>query len=135
MIGELVRSVLSFFNLGGGSSNAETDVRRKYIRHGGFHAEVTIGSRAYRIRDWSLGGVAFETAPDASLTVGDKIQLVLKFRFLHDTITIVQPAHIVRTAKRGIAAKFAPLPVTARRQFDRVIDSLHTESFLESQAA
>jgi len=94
-----------------------------------------VGNRAYSIRDWSLGGISFETAPDASLTVGDKIQVVLKFRFLYDTITIQLPAQIVRTARRGIAAKFIPLPSVARRQFDRVLDSLHTERFLESQAA
>ena len=135
MIGEFVYKVLSFFSLGGSGRKADVDSRRKYIRHGGLHAEVTVGNRAYSIRDWCLGGVSFETAPDASLTVGDKIQLTLKFRFLHDTITIQQPALIVRTARRGIAAKFAPLPVAARREFERVLDSLHTQEFLESQAA
>src|ERR1035437_4562414 len=126
MIGEVVRSLLSFFNFDDGEWNTETDARRKYIRHNGVHAEVTVGNRAYSIRDWSLGGIAFETAPDAGVTVGDKLQLVLKFRFLHDTITIRQPGHIVWTAKRGIAAEFGPLPAAVRRQFDRVLDSLHT---------
>ena len=101
MIGKLVRSVLSFFNLAADSAGAEAEARRRYIRYGGIRAEVTGGSRDYSVRDWSLGGVSFETAPDASLTVGDKLQVVLRFRFLHDTITIQQPAHIVRTAHRG----------------------------------
>lgn len=135
MIGELVQSVLSFFNLGRQKPSDLADARRKYIRYGGLHAEVTVGNRAYSIRDWSLGGVSFETAPDAGVTIGDKIQLVLKFRFPHDTITIQQPALIVRAARRGIAAEFAPLPAAARREFDRVLDSLHAEKFLESQAA
>ncbi len=134
MISELVRNILSFFHLGSGNWNG-ADARRKYVRYGNLRAEVTVGNRAYSIRDWGLGGVAFETAPDARLTVGDKIQLVLQFRFLNETITIQQPAEIVRTARRGIAAVFAPLPAATRRQFDRVLDSLHTESFLESQAA
>ena len=135
MINELVRSILSFFNLGSGSGNTEANARRRYMRHSGLLAEVTVGNRAYSIRDWSLGGVSFETAPDASLTVGDKVQMVLKFRFLHDTITIQQTALVVRTARRGIAAKFSPMPATVRREFDRVLDSLHTQEFLESQAA
>src|ERR1700733_702446 len=134
IIGELVQSVLSFLHLDSSPWDAESEVR-KYVRYGNIHAEVTVGNQAYSIRDWGLGGVAFETAPDARLTVGDKIQLVLKFRFLNDTITVQQPAQIVRTAKRGIAAVFTPLPAETRRQFDRVLDSLHTESFLESQAA
>lgn len=133
MIGELVQGVLSFFHLGRGARDATADIR-KYVRYGNLRAEVTVGNQAYSIRDWGLGGVAFETAPDARLTVGDKIQLVLKFRFLHDTIIVQQPAQIVRTAKRGIAAVFTPLPAATRRQFDRVLDSLHTENFLESQA-
>lgn len=134
MIGQFMKSVLSFFNLGGAGLSSKSD-SRKYVRYGNLRAEVTVGDHAYVIRDWGLGGVSFETAPDARLIVGDKIQLVLKFRFLHGTITVQQPAQIVRTARRGIAAVFTPLPAATRRQFDRVLDSLHTESFLKSQAA
>ena len=133
MIGELMQGVLSFFNLDSAWKSRE-NVRR-YARYGNIRAEVTVGDAAYSVRDWGFGGVSFETAPDARLVVGDKIQLVMKFRFLHDTITVQQPAQIVRTARRGIAAVFTPLPVATRRQFDRVLDSMHTESFLKSQAA
>jgi len=136
MIGQLMQGILSFFNLGQThwNSKSESDCR-KYVRYGNLRAEVTVGDRAYSVRDWGLGGVSFETAPDARLTVGDKIQLVLKFRFLTGTIVVQQPAQIVRTAKRGIAAVFAPVPAATRRQFERVLDSLHAESFLKSQAA
>ncbi len=135
MMSKAMSSILSFFNLGDGALNAKADFRRKHIRYAGVHAEVVVGDRAYSIRDWSLGGMSFETAPDARLTAGDKILAVLKFRFPHDTITIQQPALIVRTAKRGIAAQFAPLPAEARRQFERVLDSLNAQSFMESQVA
>jgi len=134
MIGKLMQSVLSFFNLGKAAWNSPAD-SRKYVRYGNLRAEVTVGDQAYSVRDWGLGGVSFDTVPDARLIVGDKIQLVLKFRFLHGTIIVQQPAQIVRTARRGIAAVFSPLPAATRRQFDRVLDSLHTESFLKSQAA
>jgi len=134
MIGELMQSVLSLFNLDDASVKAKED-GRKYIRYSNVHAEVTVGNQAYSVRDWGLGGVSFETAPDARLTVGDKIQLDLQFRFLTGTITVQQPAQIVRTAKRGVAVVFSPLPAATRRQFDRVLDNLHTESFLKSQAA
>lgn len=128
--------ILSFFGLGGGSSsNAKADLRRKHIRYPGFHAEVVVGNRAYSVRDWSMGGVVFETAPDARLTSGDKFQILLKFRFPHDTITVQQQALVLRTSKRGIAAQFAALPTESRRQFERVLDSLHAQSFLESQVA
>lgn len=135
MMSTVMSKILSFLSFGGVASNAGADYRRQHIRHAGVQAEVIVGSRAYSIRDWSMGGVAFETAPDARLTAGDKVQITLKFRLPHDTITIQQTALIVRTAKRGIAAKFAALPKDARRQFERVLDSLHAQSFLESQVA
>jgi len=131
-IGEVVNRILSFLHLG---ASFGVDARRKYIRYSGVPAEVTVGNRAYSIRDWSQGGISFETAPDASITVGDKVSLVLKFRFMHGIITINQPALVVRSAKRGIAAEFLPAPAAARSQFDRVLDSLYAERFLASQAA
>jgi hypothetical protein len=127
--------ILSFFGFGSGDGNAKADFRRKHIRYPGFHAEVMLGNRAYSVRDWSMGGVVFETAPDARLMSGDRIQILLKFRFPHDTIVIQQQAQVVRTAKRGIAAKFATLPQDTRRQFERVLDSLYAQSFMESQVA
>jgi len=132
-MGKVMSTILSFLGLGNAALDA--DARRRHIRHAGIHAEVVVGNRAYSIRDWSLGGVSFETAPDARITSGDILHLVLKFRFPHDTITIQQPAQVIRTAKRGVAAQFSQLPAEARRQFERVLDSLHAQSFLESQVA
>jgi len=134
MIGDLMQSVLSFFNIDGAESKSAAEAR-KYVRYGNLRAEVSVNNEAYTVRDWGLGGVSFETAPDARITVGDKIQLVMKFKFLTGTITVQQTAQVVRSAKRGIAAVFTPLPTATRREFDRVLDSLHTESFLKSQAA
>jgi hypothetical protein len=135
MMSDVMSKILSLFNLGGGDLSGTADFRRKHVRYAGVHAEVLVGTRSYSIRDWSFGGLSFETAPDARLTAGDKIVAVLKFRFPHATITIQQPAQIVRTAKRGIAAQFAPLQAETRRQFERVLDSLHAQSFSESQVA
>ncbi len=130
-----MNNILSFLHIGRGHWNAPADLRRKHIRHQGLHAEVVVGNRSYSIRDWSLGGVSFETAPDARLAVGDQLHLTLKFRFMHDTVTILQPAQIVRAARRGIAVKFAPLDKAGRRAFDRVLDGMNAESFFSSQAA
>ena len=109
--------------------------RRKHVRHPAFQAEALVGGRTYNIRDWSMGGIFFDTAPDARLTAGDSVTVTLKFRFPHDTISIQQQALITRTARRGIAAEFAPLQGSVRRQFERVLDSIYAQSFLESQIA
>ncbi len=109
--------------------------RRRHVRHPAVHAEAIVGGRAYSIRDWSMGGVFFDTAPDARLIAGDTVQVTLRFRFPHDTISVQQQALVIRTAKRGIAAEFGPLVATTRRQMERVLDSLYAQSFLESQSA
>ena len=42
----------------------KVDTRRTAIRHPGVHAEVLVGDRVYSMRDWSMGGVSFDsTAP------------------------------------------------------------------------
>lgn len=131
---EVVQRVLSFFNIGQEEWNTEADARRKFVRHPGIHAEVGVGQYKYSISDWSMGGVSFETGPDAPLTVGDKLTLNITFRFPHGTITVKHPARVVRTARRAIAAEFFPLAGEARRQLERVLDSVHMQNFLESQA-
>ncbi|MCE9508230.1 MAG: PilZ domain-containing protein [Alphaproteobacteria bacterium] len=132
----MLKKILAFLGLGNGIYNVAIDPRRKYVRHPGFRAEVIVGNRVYGVRDWSLGGVAFETGADARIQAGDKVQVTMKFHLpTNDTITIEQQARIVRAAKRGVAAAFAPLPPNTRRQFERVLDSLHAQSFLESQVA
>lgn len=135
MLAKWISVLMSFFSSASDSNKSEAEPRRKNVRHGGFQAEVTFANRAYSVRDWSLGGVAFDTAPDASLMVGDKLNVVFKFRFANETITVQQPVHVVRAQRRSIAAQFGPIVPEARRQFDRVLDYLHMEKFLESQAA
>lgn len=132
----MIEKVLSALGLSKKNVTDTQDAsRRKHVRYEAFHAEVVVGDRAYAIRDWGMGGVFFETTPDARLTAGDKIPTVLKFRFLHETITVQMPARIIRTAKRGIAAEFSSLPAEVRRQLERVRDNLHAQNFLESQIA
>jgi hypothetical protein len=127
--------LLTFLGLGNASLYKKVDTRRQHIRHPGVHAEILVDGRVYGIRDWSMGGLSFEAAPNARLMAGDKVQVVMKFRFLHDTITIQHQVEIIRSAKRGFAAKFEALPATARRQLERVLDSQNAQKFLESQVA
>jgi len=135
MIGDIVLGAFSFLRPGSAKAKSEGDIRRKYVRYNSVQAEVVVGQRAYSIRDWSLGGVSFETPPDARLTSGDRIEIELKFRFAHGTVTVRQPAEVVRAVRRDVAAKFTPLGPGARREFSRVFDVLNAEGFLASQTA
>lgn len=131
----MIGSLLKKLGLGDGSLNSGEDSRRKYIRHPAAQAEVVVADRVYSLRDWSMGGISFDTTLDARLTEGDIVQFMLRFRLPHDTISIPQQGRVVRTARRGVAAEFAPLSLDVRRKFEKVLDSLHTQSFVESQVA
>lgn len=131
----MLKKVLKFLGLKGNDMAETQEHNRKHIRHPAFHAEAIINGQVFALRDWSMGGVFFETMPDARIAAGDTVQMTLKFRFLHGTVNVQQIAHITRTMKRGIAAEFAPFAVTTRRQMERVLDSFYTQSCIESQVA
>jgi hypothetical protein len=133
---DMLDQILTKLGLSDGPISSEAPpTKRKYIRHPGSQAEVSVADRVYSIRDWSLGGLCFEASGENGLVVGDVVTLDLKFRLPHETVSIRQQAKVVRTAKRGIAAQFQPLPSDIRRLFDRVIDGFNAQSFIESQVA
>jgi hypothetical protein len=131
----MIGKILQTLGIGDGSLNQEGEPRRRHIRHPGLQAEVEVADRAYSVRDWSLGGVFFETVPDARLAAGDEINMTVRFRFPHETISISHLGRIVRSAKRGIAAEFLPLNGMTRREFQRVLDTFNAQGFVESQVA
>lgn len=131
----MISMILSLLGLKQRVQCTVSEHRRKHVRYPGFHTKVIVENKSYNIHDWSKGGIAFETTPDVHLTTGDNIQVILKFKLPHDIITIRQLACIVRASKHNVAAEFAPLPTVVRRQFERVLDNLHTQGFLESQVA
>lgn len=132
---KMINQLLMKLGIGDGSLNADAESRRKHIRHTGLQAEVEVANRAYSVRDWSFGGVSFDTLPDARLNEGDRINFTIRFRFPHETVTVQQQGRVVRARKQGVAAEFAPLSQDSRRLFERVIDSYNAQGFLESQVA
>ena len=124
----------SLFGLGVGSGNlTDNKTRRKYVRHQAFNAQVIICGKDYNVHDWSMGGVAFESVIGSNINVGDDVEVVIKFSFTNNDITIIQKAHIVRLDYASTAAEFDPLPSAARNEFDRILELLYTQSFIESQ--
>lgn len=131
----MLSTLLAKLGLGDGSYNTSADTRRKYIRMPGARAEVELGSQALRVRDWSQGGISFDTMPDTPINEGDRVVVTLRFRLPHETVSMQRPLRIVRAGAHGAAAEFAPLSNDDRKQFARVLDSYHAEEFLASQAA
>ncbi len=129
MIGKL----LSLFGLGGAVTSLGGSTRRKYVRHQAFNADVLINGKKYNVYDWSLGGVSFDISDDATIKMGDKIQVIIEFKFINNDIAISQDAHVVRADGFNCAAKFDPLPQPVKQEFERVLETLYTQSFIESQ--
>jgi len=135
----MIHRILNILGLGDGSLLGASEWRRKYVRHevqqAGIQAEVEIGGKSYKIRDWSLGGICFDIPTDAPVPVGQDVEMNIRFRLPHETITIQQVGRIIRAVKRGIATEFKPLAPEMRRGFEKVLDGMHTQRFLESQVA
>ncbi len=131
----MLSTLLNKLGLGDGSNNIEVDPRRKYIRFEGAHAEIELGQQSVPVRDWSQGGVFFDTTPGLDLNEGDKLVATLRFRFPHETVSVQQQIRVVRTARRGVAVEFGPQSNDDRKQFSRIIDNYNAENFLASQTA
>lgn len=131
----MISKLLNKLGLGDGSLNADIETRRRHARFAVPQADVEVGGRAYSLKDWSMGGICFETPPDARLTQGDRVSFTLRFRFPHGTVTVEQQGRVVRAGRRGIAAEFAEPGPEERRDLERVLDGLHAQGFIQSQVA
>lgn len=131
----MINQILVKLGLGDGSLNADPATRRKHIRYSGVPVDVEVAGKAYSAKDWSMGGVSFDTLPDARILAGDRINFTLHFRFPHDTISVEQEGRVLRTGREGVAATFGDMSPVAKREFGRVIDGIHAQDFLKSQSA
>lgn len=134
----MIHQILNILGLGDGSLNGTGEWRRRHIRHNtrdiGVQAEVDIGGRRYKIRDWSMGGLCFETPANAPATVGAEVDMDIHFRLPGETITIQKAGgRMVRDLGRGMATEFNDLTPDMRRRFEKVLDMIHTQGFMESQ--
>lgn len=135
----MIQEILNRLGLSDGMDTSLQSRRKHFRRLGsqarGVQADVIVGDRVYSVKDWSLGGVFFETQPDPRLTQGDTVEIKLKFRLPHETVEVHNRARVVRATKRGIATAFDELQPDARRMFERVIDGMNAISFADSQVA
>lgn len=134
----MIHQILNILGLGDGSLNGAKEWRRRHIRHNtrdiSVQADVEIGGRTYKIRDWSMGGLCFETPANAPATVGAEVDMDIHFRLPGETVTIRQAGgRLVRSVSRGMATEFSSLTPDMRRRLEKVLDMIHTQRFLESQ--
>ncbi len=125
--------ILSMFGVGSNTTSVATKSRRRHVRHPGFNADVIINENSYDVHDWSMGGVSFEPVVGIGLNIGDKVKVELQFTLGGTVITIAQDAKLVRSNYNNAAAEFDPLPNKVKADFERVLEMLYTQSFVESQ--
>jgi len=131
----LIKKILAFFRLSTKKIDVTKETRRRHVRHPGFNAEVVIEGRTYVAYDWSMSGIAFKTGDTKNIKEGDDVRVTLNFKFPGNTISIAQTAHIIRSLNGTTAIEFEPLPSTTHNEFNKVLDNLYTQSFIESQIA
>ncbi|HRI77250.1 MAG: PilZ domain-containing protein [Alphaproteobacteria bacterium] len=133
----MIDRLLNILGLGDGSLNGASEWRRRHVRHdireSGVEAEVEINGRAYSLRDWSMGGLCFDA--DNMPEAGQDIDMNIRFRLPHETITIRQNGRVVRAMKKRIAAEFVQTTPDMQRRFRKVLDGMHALQFVESQVA
>jgi len=112
-----------------------TEIRRKHPRKQGKYSVLSIGGKEFEIQDWSRGGVCFNGF-DIPFAVGDELRFKMIFELAQNTIAVEHKGRIVRTSKQGdnTAVVFEPFGRDLDRQFDRIIDGIVTEEFVQSQA-
>ena len=132
----MISQFLTRFGLGDDSLNGAPRPRREPLRYPGTQTQVTVGDETFSVKDWSLGGLCFETMTVSALRAGDIVDFKLTFRLPHETIEVIQAGQVVRVGPYGVAAAFlVPLAAENQRLLRRAIDGFHTQSFLESQIA
>jgi hypothetical protein len=133
----MIRCLLTILSLGDGSLNGSTEWRRRHVRHDAckarIEAEVETNGRSYSLRDWSMGGLCCDA--EAAPPLGQKLDMQIRFRLPHETVTIRHSGYVVRVLSGGMAIEFAPPAPETRRRLWKVIDDIHVLEFMQSQVA
>jgi hypothetical protein len=112
----------------GGFSSRRVHPRRSCDQCVGF-----VNGKAYPVLDWSPGGMRI-FADARPMTVGQEMDIELKFHLREQLITVQHKAKIVRKSNESLSFQFLPLSNDIRKTFQTVIDDFNTREFAGSQA-
>ncbi len=111
-----------------------TETRRRHSRITDAFSTITIDDNAYAVKDWSQGGVFFQS-PKLNYAIGDIVHFNLTFKMPFGDINVPHSAKITRKGVDGYAAQFCPLNRDTRTQFARVMDGVISRGFDETNIA
>ena len=113
-------------------SNDPYASNRKHPRRSGDYAMCVINGQPYPIENWSMGG-AFVFADGRLFSVGDGMDITLRFKIRGQIINIKHHGVVVRKAKDGIAVQFDPLTQNTHHKMQNIVSDVITAQFADSQ--
>jgi len=107
--------------------------RRAHTRRETDKCVAVLNGQSVPVENWSLGGVLMN-GDDRLFTVGQNVELTLKFKLHNMIMDITHYGRIVRKGSQKIAVAFEPIGLGTRRAFQHVIDDAVAGAFADSQA-
>lgn len=116
------------------TSEAEDySARRTFQRRQNDKCVSIVNGKTLPVLDWSPGGVRV-FADTRTVSIGEEVDVTLKFQIQNQMVDINHRAQIVRKARDSFAVQFLPLTADIRTTFNQIIDNFNAADFAASQA-
>lgn len=127
----MIQSLIS--GLMTGASNDKNPAARRHPRRDVDRCVAVIYGRTFPVENWSLGGILL-AADERLFSLGQDIDVTIKFKLRNTLLDIEHGGRIVRKASGLVALEFRPLTQIINRQMQQVIDDYVAGEFANSQA-
>lgn len=107
--------------------------RRAYPRRTCDQVVSFVDGKAHPVLDWSPGGLRV-FADSRPITVGDEMDIEMKFHLRDELVAMKHRAKVVRKGMESVSLQFLPLTGEIHRTFQHVIDDFNVREFAGSQA-
>lgn len=128
-----LRSALGFNSITDDGSSDDYSARRQFPRRNADKCVSVVNGATLPVLDWSPGGLRVFADP-RTISIGDEVDVTMKFQLHDELVNINHRAHIVRKARDSFALQFLPLTGEIRNTFNHIIDNFNADDFATSQA-
>ena len=106
--------------------------RRQFPRRGCDQCVGFINGKPHPVLDWSPGGIRV-FADSRPLSIGEEMDIELKFHLRDQLVNVKHTAKIVRKSNDSVSFQFLPTNDSIRKVFQTVIDDFNAREFAGSQ--
>ncbi len=129
----MIAKIMTVLGIQDTDDTTESMSRREFPRRASDKCIGVINGQAMPILDWSQGGIRV-FGETRTYSVGDQVDVTLKFHMANDLIDVQHKAKVVRKSAEVFALQFTPLTGEIRKTFQQIIDNFNAEEFVASQA-